>query len=258
MVGIGEKLKETRLKKNLTLNDVENKTKIRARYIQALEEEDFSVLPGSVYIKGFLKTYGKLLELDDKELIAAYEGIEPQEEEVQPQPVKRYSPEQSKGPNRRYIKLILGIIAIATLIGVQNLYLSFNQDREMPQQPDVGLEDNLPGSNEGNLDDQEEPNTPGKNPEIEEPEEEEQGIDKLVLTIEVEEDCWVRVYGDGKIAYEKTMVKGEIAVIEAEEKITFTLGNAGAAKVLLGDEDLGILGNKGEVTTQSFSIEDYQ
>ena len=53
MVGIGEKLKEARLKKNLTLTDVENITKIRARYIQALEEENFKILPGNVYIKGF-------------------------------------------------------------------------------------------------------------------------------------------------------------------------------------------------------------
>ena len=53
MVGIGEKLKEARLKKNLTLTDVENITKIRARYIQALEEENFKILPGMYILKVF-------------------------------------------------------------------------------------------------------------------------------------------------------------------------------------------------------------
>ena len=54
------------------------------------------------------------------------------------------------------------------------------------------------------------------------------------------------------------MAQGETAVIEAEEKITFTLGNAGAAKILLGDKELGTLGNKGQVITQSFTLENYQ
>ncbi|NMA01999.1 MAG: helix-turn-helix domain-containing protein [Clostridia bacterium] len=257
MVGIGEKLKEARLKKNLTLTDVENITKIRARYIQALEEENFKILPGNVYIKGFLKTYAKLLELDEKELIAAYEETEPQVEEIQPQPIKKYSPEQNQGPNRKYIKLILGIIAIATLLGLQKLYVSFNEGpgQDPSKQPNIGIENNIPGSDN----EQNNGNELPSDFEDEQNSEEEQILDKLVLTIEIlDQNCWVRVYGDGEIVYEKTMAQGETAVIEAEEKITFTLGNAGAAKIQLGNKELGTLGNKGQVITQSFTLENYE
>ena len=57
MPDIGNTLREARIRKGLTITDVENVTKIRAKYLEALEEDDFEVLPGPTFVKGFLRTY---------------------------------------------------------------------------------------------------------------------------------------------------------------------------------------------------------
>ena len=69
---IGDRLKEARIANGLTLEAVEEKTKIRRKYIKALEEERFEVLPGPIYAKAFLKNYAKFLKLDSSEILEIY------------------------------------------------------------------------------------------------------------------------------------------------------------------------------------------
>ena len=72
MFEIGDTLREARSRKGLTLRDVEDGTKIRSRYIQALESDDFEVIPGPAYVKGFLRTYAGFLDLDADLLVNEY------------------------------------------------------------------------------------------------------------------------------------------------------------------------------------------
>ena len=64
MFEIGPALKEARERRGLAFGDVEADTAIRTRYIRALEEEQFHVLPGPTYTKGFLRAYAEYLGLD--------------------------------------------------------------------------------------------------------------------------------------------------------------------------------------------------
>ena len=64
MFEIGTTLREARVRRKLTLQQVEEDTKIRVKYIQAMENEDFDVMPAPAYVKGFLQTYATYLGLD--------------------------------------------------------------------------------------------------------------------------------------------------------------------------------------------------
>ncbi len=64
MFEIGHSLREARVRQQLELSEVELATKIRARYLRALEEEGFDALPAQTYVKGFLRTYADYLGLD--------------------------------------------------------------------------------------------------------------------------------------------------------------------------------------------------
>jgi cytoskeleton protein RodZ len=64
MFEIGNSLREARLRQGLDLTEIEQATKVRSRYLKALEEEQFEVLPGQTYVKGFLKSYADHLGLD--------------------------------------------------------------------------------------------------------------------------------------------------------------------------------------------------
>ena len=71
MPTIGETLREARMRQRLDIADVERQTKIRAKYLRALENEEFSMLPGPTFVKTFLRTYAELLGLDPHALRGA-------------------------------------------------------------------------------------------------------------------------------------------------------------------------------------------
>jgi len=71
---IGEKLRQTRESKKLSLKDVSLETNLAPTFIEALEQEDFDKFPSETYILGFLKTYSEFLKIDADEMIQLYKG----------------------------------------------------------------------------------------------------------------------------------------------------------------------------------------
>src|SRR2546421_12255996 len=71
-LAIGEVLKRTRTRRKLDIHTVEQQTKIRTKYLRALENEEWDVLPGPAYAKGFLRTYAQFLGLDGDALVDEY------------------------------------------------------------------------------------------------------------------------------------------------------------------------------------------
>src|SRR5437764_13855515 len=72
MQAIGERLREARMRQGLDITEVEISTKIRAKYLRALENDEFAMLPGSTYVKSFLRTYAEHLGLDAQLLVEEY------------------------------------------------------------------------------------------------------------------------------------------------------------------------------------------
>jgi len=72
MFEIGTTLRDARVRRDISLQQAEDDTKIRVKYIQAMENEDFDILPGGTYVKGFLRTYAEYLDLDAQLLIDEY------------------------------------------------------------------------------------------------------------------------------------------------------------------------------------------
>src|SRR5215211_869360 len=72
MPEIGATLRETRMRQRIDITDMEVRTKIRAKYLRALENEEWDLLPGPTYVKSFLRTYAEALGLDPKLLVEEY------------------------------------------------------------------------------------------------------------------------------------------------------------------------------------------
>jgi cytoskeleton protein RodZ len=73
--GIGEMLRDARQDAGVELDEVERTIRIRSRYLAALENEEWSVLPGDAYVRGFLHTYGDYLGLDGAALVDEYDRL---------------------------------------------------------------------------------------------------------------------------------------------------------------------------------------
>ena len=72
MPEIGETLRETRMRRRIDISEVEAATKIRAKYLRALENEEWDLLPGPTFVKTFLRTYAEYLEIDPRLLVEEY------------------------------------------------------------------------------------------------------------------------------------------------------------------------------------------
>jgi cytoskeleton protein RodZ len=78
---IGDTLREARMRQKIDITEIESKTKIRAKYLRAMENEEFDLLPGSTFAKSFLRTYADALGLDSHRLVEEYRAqYEPRDE----------------------------------------------------------------------------------------------------------------------------------------------------------------------------------
>ena len=114
MFEIGNSLREARVRQQIELGEAELSTKIRARYLRALEEESFDALPAQTYVKGFLRTYADYLGLDGQLYVDEFnsrfgDGEEPREPVV----ARRTShvARQHRRLERRWIAFALAGIA---------------------------------------------------------------------------------------------------------------------------------------------------
>ena len=69
MASIGEELRRERQRRGVTIKDVEQVLHIRAAYLEALEEDNYKIIPGDVYVKGFIGNYADYLGLDRQRLV---------------------------------------------------------------------------------------------------------------------------------------------------------------------------------------------
>ncbi len=101
MPAIGETLREARMRQQLGIADVEASTKIRAKYLRALENEEWHALPGHTFVKTFLRTYAEMVGVDAHLLVEEYRAAhETEDDEFEVQPLAG-RPAAGRRENRR-------------------------------------------------------------------------------------------------------------------------------------------------------------
>jgi Helix-turn-helix domain len=116
---IGNSLREARLRQHLDFPEIEQATKIRAKYLRALEDEQFDVLPAQTYVKGFLRSYAEYLGLDGQLYVDEYNSRFVVGEEDAPARPRRSAPPQARGvqvQSRVVLLTLLGIAAVTALV----------------------------------------------------------------------------------------------------------------------------------------------
>jgi cytoskeleton protein RodZ len=112
MFEIGSTLREARVRRKLTLQQVEEDTKIRVKYVQAMENEDFDLIPSPTYVKGFLRTYSEYLGLDPRMILDEYRSRFMPNEEIEP-----FGGSSALGrPRRTRRRSNLAFVAVAALL----------------------------------------------------------------------------------------------------------------------------------------------
>jgi cytoskeletal protein RodZ len=126
MPPIGETLREARMRQKLDIADVEERTKIRAKYLRALENEEWGLLPGPTFVKTFLRTYAEVVGVDPYLLVEEYRMTEertdaPEFQPLAPMPARdrgRGGRRPPQRPPRRG-----GAIAVAVVVALVGFLL---------------------------------------------------------------------------------------------------------------------------------------
>ncbi len=128
-MGIGERLKQEREMKNLSLNDIQKQTKIQTRYLSAIEQERFNVMPGSFYVRAFIKEYATTLGLDAEQLMEEYHHDLPfdQEEKVVLSRVNSSKKNSSTTKAPVIFSFLPTVIVVVLLIGIAFVVWLFSQ-----------------------------------------------------------------------------------------------------------------------------------
>jgi hypothetical protein len=102
MPEIGQTLRESRMRARIDISELEAETKIRAKYLRALENEEWDLLPGPTYVKSFLRSYADALGLDGRMLVEEYKLRHERLAEGELQPISpRSARDRQRRPQRR-------------------------------------------------------------------------------------------------------------------------------------------------------------
>jgi cytoskeleton protein RodZ len=134
---IGSSLREARIRQGMDFPALEQGTKIRGKYLRALEDERFELLPAHTYVKGFLRSYADFLGLDGQLYVDEYNSryVTGGDEETRPLPTRRVPSARHRRRERREtgaVLLALGAIAVVTALVIAAWRFGGPEDSNVP------------------------------------------------------------------------------------------------------------------------------
>lgn len=268
---VGEVLRAEREKQGLSVKDIEKGTSIRALYIQAIEDGNYSVLPGEVYLKGFIRNYASFLGLNPQNMMELYrQNQSPQPAAPQtpaaapaaPSPAAQTpapaatpatstpprndrKPEKSGGSSTKWV--VIGLVLLLIGGGAWAAMEFLGQSPEPPKAPQTPPKTTqqapapVPAPTPTPVP---APANPPKPPTQAKP---------IVLVAKFSGECWTRVVADGKEVYEGIPKVGETITWNADKEVTIHVGNAAGVDLTYNGQPQAKLGGDGDVITKTYS-----
>lgn len=258
---LGESLKEARQNKGVSLEEVEEELKIRSKYLQALEEEDFSIMLPEVYVKGFLRNYAIYLGLDPEEARDLYYKGRPVEKGRKPdflgaETGPRSFPMDMSLTQSRLLAFPLLVIALAILAAFLLSLWAFRQYWPLSAKA-------TPTSEAAVTTRQPRPTfTPTSEMTQATPTPIGTPTPKVYTGVDVElvmlERAWLQVHVDGEKVFEGVFDEGTKINWTGKERVAVRCNNAGGVEVILNGQNLGPLGQRGQVVDREWTTKEVE
>jgi transcriptional regulator with XRE-family HTH domain len=261
---IGLVLERARKDRGLSLEEAERATKIRKRYLIGLEQDDHTVLPDAVYARGFLKTYANFLGLDGDGLSQDLRTRKKPRRERRlsyaapssdfDRPI--ISPGGVPGAEKRQVSkstlvtFVIAALVIAALVGALyfvglNVRPSAAEDAPQAERLAAPME---PAAGDGEAGEE-----PGGSNTGDDPGDAPSGA--LTVGVEVEGGpAWIRVRSDSETVFEQVAPPGFSRTFEASRVVGIRAGDAGAVRVEVNGQDVGPLGDPGQVLERDYML----
>lgn len=263
---LGDRLRQAREAKGLSLEQLEEITRIRRRYLQALEEEDLGQLPGQVFVRGFLRNYAVAVGLDPQEILAI--------NDLRPASPAAARPDEGREPflkeplaaphaGQRLVGAVVAAMAIVALaLGGWTLYRQYGLPAITPAPlPSAAPTQTLApvivavtatpsptpvATTAPTLAPTDIPatRTPAPTP-----------VPAVGVKVRMEaiQKTWVHVEVDGQLVLEAILEPGQAREWQGKEKVFLRCGNAGGLRVWYNGQEQDRLGDEGQVVEKTWT-----
>ena len=234
---IGEALRSAREAQGRSLDDAAVATRIKASYLEALEHERFGELGGSVYVKGFLRSYAGYLGIDPAPLLEAYRA----QERPEP-PLFEHAPKAigglktgRRGPN--WLGVAIACVSIILLVSLWGLLRPADDQRDA--QPAFVT---TPAPTTAGAGAKPAPTTTAR-----------PAPKDVTVTLRYRGASWTRVTADGRVAFEGTPGPNQRRTFTAKRSLDLVLGYPAGVSLTVNGHDLGVADTSGNIWRQSFT-----
>jgi cytoskeletal protein RodZ len=296
MTGFGEHLRREREMRGVSLEEISAASKISIRFLQAIENEELSKLPGGIFTRSFVRTYARYVGLDEERVLADCQlaGQQKPEVDIRRITASRAQPNGAAVRNRIFGLLMAGVLLAGGYALFRYSRGIMEQQRSAPTAipPSTPAPGTNPPTNpapvqpstaapaEGNpaltatsappatgaatapRTPQGRPASPGvkANPPSASATSEAASVvaapGELVLQVAATERAWVAVDADGKTVLQKVLNPNEVENLKGHDSFDITVGNAQGVVLTLNGETLKPLGRRGEVKSLHLTRED--
>lgn len=247
----GDWLRRQREMREISLRDIADRTKISLRYLQAMEDDRFDLLPAPIFAKGFLREYARYVGLSPDEVVNHYLSVQQQgasQEEGTKEGIKKDSTLSGQRPNRpkpvrNWTYGLFLALAVLLLIGlVAGLAWYAEKRRNDPAADVTPPAIAAPPA----------PESVAVAPPVMTPEKPKAPLE---VNIDFTSACWVEVAADGKRVLAQEMAQGESLPVEAQQSVQITLGDTSAADIQVNGLAYPLNGKGGEVRELVIDLE---
>ncbi len=253
----GEKLRQARVEKQISLIDISAETRINFKFLEAIESGQFHILP-QTYVRAFLREFALMVDLDPTEIMQEYDVARQEILPRKPEKTVPYSIQEdsasgiyrqslfSLSPFQRNIFLGMSLFAALVLVGVLvNVNRTSDSTKPVTEVPF----DNV-------IHESEAASIPPPSAVVDSfPVAIAPKIDSLRLQITTLDSVWISLLIDGKQGEAYLFGPNRKRSWVAKERFTITMGNAGGATFQLNGKDIGILGKRGAVIRNTIITE---
>jgi cytoskeleton protein RodZ len=223
---IGEALRSAREAQGTSLDDAAVATRIRSSYLEALEQERFGDLGGSVYAKGFLRSYAGYLGIDPVPLLEAYRAQETPEAPLFEHAPRAIGGLESGRRGRSWLAVAIVCVSIILLVSLWGL-LRPAPDPGDTQPAFVTTPARTTGSGARARD--------------------------VTVTLRYAGASWTRVTADGRVAFEGTPGPRQRRTFTARRSLTLVLGYPAGVRLTVNGRNLGVADRSGQIWRHTFT-----
>jgi cytoskeleton protein RodZ len=241
MANFGASFKKARESKGISLDQIASETRISTRFLQAIENEEFQLLPGGIFNRGFVRAYAEKIGFDPDQAVADYERLV----EVRP-PLE--TPAAPTAPQRKPARHLYPLAIGGLILVIVVFYLLTRESSNTAQTAGAPPPPTSPAVVQSPPPAPPPTAPPETTTAAPEPEPAPPQAEPLRIDIDVKEATWIKVVADGATANPgENLDPGMMRHYTAKNSISLIVGNAGGLDVKINDMPGKSLGKSGQV-----------